>query len=355
MSSNFDNDSDASINGNNLGTAVDQDSLEDNEVIGRAYWSTTGEVIVPQEWLKEQFRKYDLPMYLLPSEPSPWSAYRRTLSYLIQPGYADTFTVDGHDVEVEMRDDEDHANRNFIEAHEFIPASERMDDEGRWKKTDIGMIDYNKEQQAPMFENREGGYRFSNVWATIVKRCRDLSDELGESYIDADMRNNLLYEAQGSNNSIKLRDGGAVYFVPNMYAGRMEKLSKVWSAMNTSDEVRKVGQHGGNEVRITTMPVFDTADKMELVERQVKKRLRSDVDEALEKAFNRLSGDTDETAGEIVEHVADQLEQASGIEADYNALLQSRLSVEEMLKDELRNLSDVEKRDVVEEAIGEVN
>jgi hypothetical protein len=78
------NESQVKIGPKPIGTVQDDEEDDVDEVIGFLTFSTTGEALVPREWLLDQWENYNLPNYLLPSSISNWQAYRRMKNELLE-------------------------------------------------------------------------------------------------------------------------------------------------------------------------------------------------------------------------------------------------------------------------------
>lgn len=342
--------SDASVSGVNIGGQVSQNDVDDAEILGRGFWSTTGEMVVDKNWLEGQFDEYGVSRKYLPDVPTPRRVYRRAISYLIFPGVFKETWHAGHKYEAEVRSGE--GTVEYVELNEYDPS----EGEGEWVRHELGSIKHEDLHGEPTFHmnsDLQKGYP-RTVWANTVKRMKVLFDDLTDSYVDTDLRS-IIGEVKNDALAIKLRSAGVVSFLPEADADVLEGLTQVWSAMNHADraDARKIGSGHGYSCEIITLPVFE--NRATVVEQRVDERLEDEVNSALDRAFERLESDADDTSTEIVDDIITELGGVDELAATYSDILDAQLSTKRRLRDRMRNMNDEDRKEIVSAALNRTN
>lgn len=144
---------------------------------------------------------------------------------------------------------------------------------------------------------------------------------------------------------VKMRDGGAVYFTPVHYGEHLMAFKELVDSMNTQwkDE--------GHACRIDTVEVLDSAEKQQMIKRQVDKEIRSRLDDALEEAFNQL--DENKAAEEVIQSLSenDDFNRANTLAEEHNALLSAEISVREVLSEWKEEFIGDDKNLVIDSAM----
>lgn len=340
----------------------------DAEVLGRAMMYGVGEVLVPRDWLLDECRSRGVPERILPTEPTPHSAYKRAQSRLVTSNtrngrkrtdrrWVQMPEVEGGPfrVELELKSGDGRTNINHLRADVYFPEEVTGEEGGTWNTHELGHFNYDKETQttkAVQSKDCPGGLQ--TLWDEMVARAETLHDEMQEMHTGDDLRHMVYLEMiLNSPNDwpdiIPLRDAGAVYFVPEgPLTDVLEELSEVFT------EVNQRFKQGGKDVEIRTLPVVDDEERREWVRQRVEKSLEEMVDDVLETAFEDLEEDEDTIEG-LVETVAGELDGAGNTANQYNNLLQAQLGVEKYLQNLKANIGDDEKEELVEGVIDRVD
>lgn len=341
-------DSNIELDKSELSAVVgDEDELE---VLGRAMMYTVGDVVVPREWLLERAEALGIPDRLLPTETTPHSAFKRSLDRLTNDGWdAEWVRAGTKDVRVEYRVKKSDGKARHLIADVHYDEDDINVDGGKWEHHDLGSYHYDTEHQGLRSRQDEScPLILEEKWEAFHNRAHTLFQEEQRSHNGNDIRNiaySLRYK--WTDTIVPLRDAGAVYFVPEGdLTSIMESIATLY------DEINEEYKSSGKDVEIRTIEVVDSEEKREWVEHRVQKNLESVVDSAFSEAWDSLKED-DETIEEIVESVADNLGAAENTATNYNDLLQSRLSVEQVLQRKLGEVDGDEKEDVIQRVLNE--
>jgi hypothetical protein len=330
------------------------DADEDAEVLGFAVMSTTGELVVPREWLQAQWDEHNLPESIFPSETWNSSAYKRAMFHLLDNGGDERVvktSAGRQSVSLSIKDggsNQKHilANVWFSDDH---PNADQLDIEagGEWRQTTLGVTDYDAEEQDVRITQRiDDEHPLSSVWQDLVVRIRELFETHKTSHNGDDMRDVLYDFTRYESESIPLRDGGAVYFIPAHEKDTVEALADIWDKMDEEFKLR------GRETEIQTIPVVSDTERKQLVEKRAAKVVRDEIDRVLEDAFDDLEDpDNDTPEDEIVGTIEDALGDHSQTADVYNALVDARIDIREVLKEFAQDVSEEARQDLIEDTL----
>lgn len=323
-------DSDVTIGRKPISGVVEGEDLDDVEYLGHAMFATTGDVIVPRDWLVEQFDKHGLPESLLPNETWPSSAYKQAMSRLLDDGFRTT-TFMNRDAEYQLDSGEDYWR--ILKFRVFLPEEVTETEGGEWRSQELGRFNYDKENQRIEHHPEIGeGNKLWDRWSKMVGRAQGRFEKMLVSHDGQDMRAIVRDLRQQQTSAIPLRKGGAVYFFPAGYDEYLEALSAIWRDMNQYKD-------HGYPAHIGTFPVLDNADIRRLVEQRAEEMVQERVEDAVEAGLETLS-DNEEDMEDIASEVAEDLQQTADMAVEYNQLLDIRLSITEHLQEWLEDLED---------------
>lgn len=355
-------DSGMTVQRRDLSAVLGADDTEDAEVLGRAMTYTTGEVLVPRDWLLDRCDDLDVPEQIVPSQPTPHSAYKRAQARLVtsntQNGYKRTdrrfVDIPGQDggpfrVELELKSGSGY-NVNHLRADVFFPADVVGEEGGRWDTHQLGTFNYDKDTQSTVATKADGcPDALADLWDEMQARAKRLHDDMREHHTGDDLRHMVYLEMilnspEGWPDIIPLNDRGGLYFIPE------GPLVDVIESMATIYREARQFKDGGAEMAINTLEVMDSDDKREWVRQSVEKSLEKMVDDVLDEAWEAL--DEGDTAQEVVDTIVDRVEGEGGTQAEqYNNLLQAQLDVEAMLKQRATATDDADKEEIIENAM----
>lgn len=313
--------------------AVKDDDIEN--ILGWTVIYTIGpDFTVGRSWLESRASELGIDSRFLPPETSSKRAYTRACKRLEDYSLG---AARHPDVEA-VTEREDHSTF----AVELIDR--RPDDSVSHPV--IGHIVY--EDGQPIYETKTSETEYVE---TFSKYRQQMDDEFAlqkESNTGGDIRRMVREFAKHKDSAgVKMRDAGAVYFVPRQAGDGLMKLKTLVKEINESWKT------SGFQAAVDTIEVIDSAEKRNMVERKVRRTLDTIVESALEGAFDELDEET--AAQDVVGDVGAELVRAENVAAEHNALLDVEMSVEETLEEWKDRVSSEEKEKLVEAAMKEVD
>lgn len=350
-----------------LSGVIGAEAAEDAEILGRALAYRAGEVLVPRDWLLQRCRDLEVPERVLPSKPTPHSAYKRAMSRLVTSNPQDWpkrtderwMNIDGVPAEhnplkitLDLKDGE--GNVNHLTADVFFPEAIIGEEGGKWQHHDLGHFDYNTDaQRVRGYEADDNPDALHGLWVEMADRADQLHQMMEEHHTGQDLRNmiylNMIYNSPPEWPSvIPLIDKGGLYFVPEgPLSDVIDSLAVVFREANDQFKV------GGAEMAIRTLEVMDSDDKREWVRKSVERSLDQVVDRAIEQASKALEDDDD--VDEIVNTVVEAVDAEAHSADQYNDLLQAKLDVEAKLESRADDVSDDDMEAIIESAMDELD
>lgn len=358
-------ESDVAVGGSSITAIVDGEEQDDVEIIGHLISYTIGsDFVVPREWLKGRMEELDLYIDLpgeerklmIPPKVTPKRAFNRTRDRLVD-GVANShpeFYSDGKR-EMELMGSErvvqfesKKATRDewHITAEAFFKAEElgAEYDDGEFRQVTVGVFRYNKENEGilgvPKVDEEDNLW---GSWELFAKEANKMFAEHQNSHVGRDIQKMLNRYTHHWTDTIKVRDGGAVYFVPAGYDDSVRALKTL------IDEIDEQYKHRGRDCEILRISVTDSEEERKQIEEKARKHVEEQAEAAMNAAFEALTED-ESVADDIAEELEGRLEGLDGFADDYNALLNARLSAQEVLRDRLDSLKG-EKEKVVKKAL----
>jgi hypothetical protein len=349
------NNNNVNIGTKELGAIADDEEDNPSEVIGFLKFSTTGEVLVPREWLLEQWENHNLPKRLLPTETTNWQAYRRTIRYLQeQSEYLGYEAFNEHynrsfDCELNIEKSNEHGSNVFlIYARTFLPEEICGEDGGNWNEQRVGMFDFHRPdndnlpgRMVTRREIDEDNAHYEQL-TKLFQSAREVEQKMQSHHNYNDLQNMLDGFRDVIANAVEIRR--SVYFVPAHHQDALDGLANVWRGMNQFKD-------NGEAMRIDKTPVVDMQEQRELVASRVREKLDDTVSQVIRNVFADWE---DETADEIANRILNDFgeEGVGDTQSTYNQLLNVRLSIKDLLED-MQNDVDEEKEEVIENVLNQ--
>lgn len=358
-------ESDVAVDGSTITAIVDGEQQDEVDIIGHLISYTIGsDFTVPREWLKGRMEELGLYItvpgderkLMIPPKVTPKNAFNRTRDRLVD-GVANThpeFYGDGKR-EMELMGSErvvqfesKKATRDewHITAEAFFNAEElgAEYEDGEFRQVTVGVFRYNKENEGilgvPKVDEEDNLW---DSWKLFAKEANKMYGKMQNSHVGRDIQKMVNRYTHHWTDTIKVRDGGAVYFVP---AGYDESVR----AMKTLiDEIDAEFKYRGRDAELLRISVTDSEAERKQIEDKARKHVEEQAEAAMDAAFEALTDD-DSVADDIAAELEDRLEGLDGFADDYNALLNARLSAQEVLNDRLDSLKG-EKEKVVKKAL----
>lgn len=358
-------ESDVAVNGATVKAITDGEEQQEVDIIGHIISYTIGsDFIVPRDWLKTRMEELDLRItapggnvdLMLPPKVTPKRAFNRVRDRLVDEVSAERSDfraegkreIDGRMTHFESKkatNDEWHLTaESYFTAEELNAQKDgKQYDDGEFRQVTLGVFRYNKEHEGMLWDSKiDETNLLWDTWNIFESRAREMFAEMQESHIGRDIQKMLNRFTHHWTDSIKVRDGGAVYFVPAGYDEEVRALKTL------IDEIDANYKHRGSDCELLRISVTDSDEERKQIEAKARKHVESQVESALSTAFDNLTDD--DTVEDIAENLQDRLKGIDAFADDYNALLSAKLSAQEVLRERLSDLSG-EQEAIVEEAL----
>lgn len=308
---------------------------EDLEILGWTAISTIGnDFVVPRDWLEATANDAGLDPELLPPETSRKRAYNRALSRLCDRPRSWDEKVD--DIEVGLHE----------EAHDeyHIEVTDRRDDDVTTEKLGAIVFDYDKDPSKPVVrpghpnpEKRcvydlSDGTKWYKLWMDYVRAFGAEYDEMRASNLGRDLRAALTGWFTEESRSVKLRNGGAVYFAPIT----AEETVRAWKDLIEAAGEEHKSAREGYRTEVSLMKVQNAEEERETIERRAVQEIREDIEDLVEDAIEEL--DEGALVDELVGELGSEVDELDDFASEYNVLLDAEITIERYLnewKDEL--------------------
>lgn len=346
-------DSNVQIGPKSLG-AVEQGEEDDaSEFLGYLTFSTTGDVLVPREWLSEEWNRIGLPDYLFPDEISRWSAYRRTMRRLLDDPEQRVYHANIEEYEqkfanqFELEKSADMGSNVFIlYSKTFFPEELIGEEGGDWRRQRIGYFDFLRPEDGNMpgqlvfnTDMEQRGVHYEQA-KELRGYASDLFQTMQTHHNQSDLQK-VIDTMRDRTNSVGIRR--AVHFVGSHHSEVVEGLSELWAELNRFKE-------DGESVRIETTPVVNLESQREMIADRVHEQVRDMVDSIVDETMEKFMGEADTTAEETARQILEQLEESQNMSYTYNELLNLRLSVKDILKEQQEEMGE-EQEEIIEQVI----
>lgn len=300
-------ETDVTVGGREIQAVSDTDEVE--SVLGWMTIYTIGpSFTVEREWLEVRASELGIPHNMLPSEVTPKRAFTRASKKLPSEAEIDLPA----DVEINTtRDDYSHFD---------LEITDRRD--GELHSEVIGVLEYDEKEVYTRAKTSNPEYI---EWFQILSReYKELFDLMGRSNLGKDVRKSVRSFCNDHSTSVKMRDAGAVYFVPAHYQDHLEAFQTLIS------DIDEHWKDEGFECRIDPVEVIDSPSKRQMVEEKVQKQLTETVDGIVEEALEKF--DEERAANEVVSELGKELASVESLAVEHNTLLNAEMSVQEALE-----------------------
>lgn len=284
---------------------------------------------VPREWLEEKANEVGLPPEMLPSETSPKRAFTRACNHLVN----DTSGVIPAEVEA--------ATSRKDYSTFCLEVTDRREEDVTMEV--IGELIYDGGQVYTQAKTSRAEYL--DFYQRYAEAFKQKFDEMKESNLGKDIRNSVREFATEHSTSVRMRDGGAVYFVPAHYEEQMLAWKEIITGLNQWKD-------RGHPASLDTVEVIDSPGKREMIENKVRQSLSEAVEGIVDEALEEL--DEDQAAAEVVAGLADELDEAENMAVEHNTLLNADISVRQSLEEWKERVSG-DKEQLVEKMVQQVN
>lgn len=325
----------AEINGTEIAAVPDE--MDSQDILGWVVHYTVGrDFVVPRDWTEQVAEEVGLPSYLTPSEKSRKIAFKRAakdrVPYLLnQERYV------GDSIEFES----EKVNNNLVN----IDVKDRRDGVSNLDGQTIIRIGWDSENEKVTFNLRDEAERVAvmNGWVDDVREVfYEEYGRLQDGNLARDFSNKIR-QWRKSTAGVKMRQAGGVYLLPKRYAPDLDALQQFLRRMN--EEVKETDFECGLDM----VEVIDSEAKQDMMERKVRKEIRTEISGALDKAFKQLDAET--AVDEAISAAGSKLARADDVAVEHNALLDAKISLREELEEWKRNIGQEKEQELVEAAI----
>jgi hypothetical protein len=340
------NNSQVNIGPKPLGAVQESDSDSVEEYLGYLTFSTTGEAVVPREWLVEQWENYDLPRYLLPDQHSNWQAYRRMKNRLLEDPQYSHYRVWSDEYEqhfqckfnLEKSDEMESNNVYILYAQTFYPEDVIGEEGGDWKQQRLGYFDFERPEDGgpgrfmtyfKELQEDQGNVHYDPT-KRLLKQARELYKKMQTHHNYQDLQK-IIDQFRSDANAVPIRR--AVYFIGSHHQSTVEGLSNLWRDLNQFKEK-------GEEMRIETTPVVNLESQREMIADRARTMVEGIVDDIIGETMQKFEEDEEMTSDATAREIMNQLSETYDISAEYNALLSMRLSIKEILEEQRQELQE---------------
>ncbi len=330
-------DNTTTIDGDKI--AAIPDGMDADDILGWVTHYTIGRFfMIDADWLQNRADEYGVPESALAGGPTPKKAFKRAAKTFVPRRMTDR-TPDG----VTFEHNRVSANEVKLDVKDRRSENENLDGHTLCKFT------WDSEEgraAACLVDVSPGGGEewFQNASEVFWEAY----DELTHSYMAKDVSRSIRQWIKATDGGVKMRDGGAVYFVPRTDGDVLDGWHKI--ARDINEEIK----NRDHECAVDMVEVIDSEMKREMVERKARNEIEGLVDSVIEKAVDELDSDTAATAA--VNQVADDLMRAENVAVEHNALLDAELSIQEQLEEWKESVIDgSRKQQAIDAAMQEVD
>lgn len=340
-------DDNVKVGGKEIAAVLDEQDADELEILGWTVIFTVGnDFVVDREWLEARATELGIPHHLLPRQTSKKRAFGRAANRLTRTAHS----WDEHedDVQVSLH------KESHKEYH--VEVTDRRD--GDVTATKVGGLFWDTDLDPSGMRAQVGhpergtesdvdvtkGSEFYELFGDYLQAFKEEMDLMQRSNLGEDIRTMIRGFATRKSESVKLRDGGAVYFCP-------VTTEEVIMAMKTLlEDLNSEWKNSGFECAIDTIEVINTEEKRDMVEKRARKRVRSRVEDVIGDALDQLN--EEDVIDEVVGSVEDELEDVESFADTYNALLNVEIAVEDELED-WKNRVTEEQEELIEGVLEE--
>ena len=355
-------DSNITLEGQPLKSLMGEE-IEEVDILGYAVMYTAGadwNVLVPRDWLVARCEELGIDEMVIPTQPSPSSAYKRAIKRLVEDELDDAKSIliprldtnvrERHTVNLSIRKG-DSVNVRHLYAEVFYDEKETGEEGGRWDDVHLGFFDYDSEGQnvyAFIDQDLQAGSELAKLWTQYSSLVHQYSEEMQHIHIGLDIRLMMYQTTKDHTRSVvSLRDGGGVYFFPAGMTDFVDSMSQLYAEIN--DQFKDAG----GTMAVRTLPVLDSESEREWIEERVRKSLEESVEKVIDKASEQYAD------GKAHSDVLSMVRQNLGDHAEtaemYNALLETELSIDEMVTNVDAEMDDDEKQELIDLALETVD
>ena len=314
-------------------TGVTDIDPEEAEILGHAVTYTVGDFEVPREWLMERMEDMGLPEFMKFRQPTDKRAYNRIRQRLVNVdnGYDEIkATVEGETRKARVFTKKV-TNESFQIDVDVFYDSDAENEQADWRTTTIGYVNYKSEDGGvitrPDIREEDPLYE---IWMKYAGEVHEARSYYKTVHLGKEFQKLMGRVVKHWTEGVKIRSAGAVYFVPARHAETMEKLGRLFA------EIDEKFKDSGSRLEVNTIPVLSDEQRQAMVAERAEEELEARVGEAIgtveEEIEDSDTDDEEELVDELVDVFEGELEEIEDFTTEYNALLEAKLSIREVIK-----------------------
>lgn len=319
---------DVTVGGKKIQLVSDTENVE--SVLGWMGIYTIGpSFTVDRGWLEDRANELGIPAHMLPSEVSSKRAFTRACKRLpnLTPG------ILPQDVTI---------STSRVDYNTF--NLEVTDRRGDGIKSDLmGVLQYD---EGNVYTRAKTGNGEKIEWFQSYSQLfKETFDLMGRSNLGKDIRKMIREFCLDHSTSVKMRDAGAVYFIPAQYTDMAKALQTL------VDDIDVHWKKEGFECSLDLIEVIDSPGKRGMVEAKVQKSLSSTVEGIVEEAVEMF--DEERATNEVVSKLSKELASAESLAVEHNTLLNAEMSVKKALTEWKGSVKD-DQQEIIDKLVDEV-
>lgn len=316
-------DTNVQVGGKDIQAVTGEDEVEN--ILGWIAIYTVGPAFrVGRSWLEEEANELGIDPKYLPSETSPKRAHTRASNLLVN----ETGGILPAGVEANVERD-DYSTFD-------LEITDRREDETKMEV--IGQLIYDSGEVFTQADTSDP--EMLDIYQQYARAWNELYEEMAESNLGKDIRTMVRDFMTDHTTSVRMREGGAVYFVPAHYEEMLTAFTELMDRINVRWKDR------GHNTGIDVVEVIDSPAKRDMVEEKVRQTMDGAVESLIEDALDEL--DEEEAANEVVSSLSSELGDIESLAAEHNALLSADISVRQALEDWKDRVRNEQQEELVE-------
>jgi len=315
------------------------DGMDADDILGWVTHYTIGRYFtIDRDWLENKAEEYGVPKSALAGGPTPKKAFKRAAKTFVPRRMTDK-TPEG------VTFDHNRVSANVVN----LDVNDRRQENENLDGHTLCRFAWDADETHPTATLVDVSPGDGEQWFQEATRTFwDAYDELCEANMAKDVSRSIRKWIKSTDGGVKMRDGGAVYFVPRTDGDVLDGWHKI--ARDIDEEIKE----DDHECAVDMVEVIDSEMKRDMVERKARNEIEGLVDSVIDKAVDALDSDTAATAA--VNQVADDLMRAENVAVEHNALLDAELSIQEQLEGWKESVKDgSKKQQAIDAAMQEVD
>jgi len=311
------------------GKEVEATSSENGEhdFLGRLFWYTVGETLVPIDELTDFVIDNDITKELLPSEPKSKNAWRRATKEL-EKEYEDEIDEEDDNKISYLTRREDKDTRHFVK-ETYYPNKDKPEYEVLIEWIYDNENDY--VSWKPMVDDDTRFREIAGIHSEMSKRKEIYENSFTEICIRRNIKK--LLDVRGK---ISLKSSGGVYFIPEEHHELLKDIKKV---------LAKINEYGKSSFRseLWQVPVVSNSEQRNMIEHGIRKETVSFANQKMKEIKDILKNNKEITMKRY-QTLIKELKKVEKRKEDYSEIIGRNLETCDeqvnIMKQQIRKLAD---------------